>query len=791
MNNAKKKKILALTAVVVAVLLTSLATFALTSDVFNNQPDMSNLISVADSISARSMSVAGVSTYSAGDPTYISPSDISISGNDGYVADETGGKVYKINLSTGAKTATEVDIGQKINAVYTNGTNVFVLYGELNGKVKRFDMNLANPSSEVSVGHTPSAAIIGGASSRLYVANRYSDTISAINTNTMAIVDTIRVTREPFAMTFSGNRLFVAHHLQDGKANADKVAGTVTVINTATNTIEKPIPLVNGSESLKGICTSPDGKNVYVTHLLARSGYPTSQLDRGWINTNAMSIINNADTNPVYDTTVLLDDVDLGAGNPWGIECPNASTIIVSSSGTQEALIIDRTKMHQRIAAPASTDNAINNRKGGRTYSTKADIPNYLDFMSGLITRVKLPADATNPREMAISGTKAYFANYISGNISVVDFSNNYATSSISLGIQPAFDPVRRGEELWGDATYCYQQWESCASCHPDARIDSINWDNLNDGLGNPKSARSMLYSHRKPPTMSTGIRESAERAVRAGMQFIQFNTLSEEDMSAIDEYLKSLRPVQSPHLNADGSLSTSVDIDGIFGNATGNAVAGKALFAANCASCHSGPLFTDLTHHSSDLVPSDYGWEITKGVKYVTPTIVEVWRTGPWGINGAYSTMKELMDADTKLAGKTQQERNDLAAYVLSVGNEGETYGVEMLKIVDPNDNTTTSNHLFAGGTIKSISFRRQLETDKDATATFKLYDNSGNEIVAATKSIELTADLSDRTAVVLDMNNYVVPTGLTKGVAYYEITIVEKDTTNPLATPFVVKCS
>ena len=50
-----------------------------------------------------------------------------------------------------------------------------------------------------------------------------------------------------------------------------------------------------------------------------------------------------------------------------------------------------------------------------------------------------------------------------------------------------------------------------------------MNWDLMNDGVGNSKNCKSMLFSHVTPPNMISGIREHAERAVRAGFNFIQF----------------------------------------------------------------------------------------------------------------------------------------------------------------------------------------------------------------------------------------------------------------------------
>lgn len=50
-----------------------------------------------------------------------------------------------------------------------------------------------------------------------------------------------------------------------------------------------------------------------------------------------------------------------------------------------------------------------------------------------------------------------------------------------------------------------------------------MNWDLMNDGVGNSKNCKSLLFSHPTPPSMISGIRETAEHAVRAGFKFIQF----------------------------------------------------------------------------------------------------------------------------------------------------------------------------------------------------------------------------------------------------------------------------
>ena len=79
--------------------------------------------------------------------------------------------------------------------------------------------------------------------------------------------------------------------------------------------------------------------------------------------------------------------------------------------------------------------------------------------------------------------------------------------------------------------------------------MDGLNWDLLNDGMGNPKNTKTLLLSHQTPPCMVTGIRKNAEVAVRSGVKYILFMEGEDEIYESIDEYLKSLKPLPSPYL--------------------------------------------------------------------------------------------------------------------------------------------------------------------------------------------------------------------------------------------------
>jgi cytochrome c peroxidase len=185
--------------------------------------------------------------------------------------------------------------------------------------------------------------------------------------------------------------------------------------------------------------------------------------------------------------------------------------------------------------------------------------------------------------------------------------------------------------------------------------VDGLNWDLLNDGMGNPKQTKSMLLAHKTPPSMMSGIRDSAETAVRSGIKFIQFAVRPEEDAIAIDEYLKSLRPVPSPKL--------------VGGNLSPAAKRGEKVFKkARCADCHSGRYLTDQQTHDIGTATG-----LDQGRPYDTPTLVEVWRTAPYLVDGRSATMTDVLkkhnpkDAHGKTSDLTAEEVADLAEFVLS----------------------------------------------------------------------------------------------------------------------------
>ena len=519
-------------------------------------------------------------------------------------------------------------------ALCPNGRSLYVTSAVPEGCVQVIDLDRARVVKRIAVGHTPVAVTVSPDGKTLYVCNQFTNNVSVIDLDLGKQVAVVPVAREPVAaaLTPDGQYLFVANHLPTGAANDDHTASVISIIETSARRVIKTLDLANGSVNLRGIAMSPDGRYAYVTHTLARYQFPVAYLERGWVNTNAMTVLDVP--GQTYINTILLDDPHRGAADPYGIACTSdGKQLVVTHAGSHELSIIDRQAMHYHIK-PARSARHFRSSAGSQTdrvlletLTPEENLPNDVSFLSGLRRRVKLAGNG--PRGLAVVGSTVYVAEYFSDSLGIVRLNQRrqMKARSIRLGPSRSETKVREGERLFHDASRSLETWHSCASCHTgNARSTALNWDLLNDGVSNPKNTKSLLLTHETPPVMSTGVRPNADSAVRSGIYYVQFAYPSSRVVAAINAYLKSLSPVPSPYL-AQGAPS-----DGIR--------KGEALFrSSGCAQCHSGPHYTNMKPYHvgtrSDL-DGDSVFDV--------PTLVELWRTAPYLHDGRAKTIREVL---------------------------------------------------------------------------------------------------------------------------------------------------
>ena len=462
------------------------------------------------------------------------PTSIAVNEKGELLIAEKGTKKVDIFSPDGKTLIHSFQLDDTPTGILSDGNKIYVTTFETIGRLQILSSESGKVEKSIITGSGACYPLLSSDKKYIYVCNQFQNTVSKVDIEKKEVVATVNVLREPKSAVLSkdGKYLYVTNFLPAQRADVNYVAACITVIKADRFTKVKDIQLANGSNALRGICITPDGKYIYVSHNLGRFTVPTSQLQQGWMNTSAFSIIDVAKQE--FLGAVVVDEPERGAAGIWSIAC-NDQSIFISHSGTHEVSVINHKAMLNKFL----------------NYPDKSALDYDLTFLYGI--RKRIPLQGNGPRSMVLTDTRLILPTYFADILNMMDIhTHQLMTVEMNPGREESLE--NKGERYFNDASHCFQNWQSCNGCHPgDARTDGMNWDLMNDGIGNPKNCKSLLFSHVTPPNMISGIREHAERAVRAGFNFIQFYDISEEDAVCVDAYLKSLRPVSSPYLINEG----------------------------------------------------------------------------------------------------------------------------------------------------------------------------------------------------------------------------------------------
>lgn len=607
-------------------------------------------------------------------PPYRSPQPIVLSpdGQSFYVGDVTAKCVAVFDTESGDKYSEIPLRGQPQDlGVSLDGCWLFATERGA-GTVAIIDLSRGAVSGRVAVGRWPSALALAEKTQRLFVCNQDRHTVSVIDmlpAGGKPLLELV-VEREPnsIALTPDEQYAVVSNLLPHGVATDPQLAAAVSIIDTNELRTMSHVRLPAGSTLVRGVCTSPDGKWAYVVHNLGRFHLPITQLDHGWVNTSALSIIDIAKGCRL--ATVLLDELHHGAPNAYSIVCSgDGRQLWISHAAVHEVSVVQIGLVHRLLEGKLPTELAA--LKSGsqlniwarikKDRSAISELPNELTALRIAEAIRRFPSGGLGPRHLALSHDERELlvTNYYSGTASILNATSGRLQRDISLGEQPPPGAARRGELIFHDATRAFQRWQSCSSCHPNqGRVDGLRWDFLRDGIGNGKDTPSLLLVGETEPLNRRATRANLLVGARTGFTAGHFMVPAQSEVDDLVAYLGSLRPEMSPHCDANGNLSSA-------------AQRGKTLFSgkAACASCHPPPMFTDKKlHHIGVISDTD------SDGRYDTPTLIEGYRTAPYLHDGRALTLKAVFtDHDPHgLHGKTKtlsnQELDDLVAYLQSL---------------------------------------------------------------------------------------------------------------------------
>jgi YVTN family beta-propeller protein len=584
-----------------------------------------------------------------------------------------------------------------------NGKELFVVC-EGNDSVLAVDTQTKRVVARAPVGHKPRSLALSPEGKTLYVSNEWSDTVSEVDAATFAVKRTLKTGWGPVGLTTdrSGKTLYVANSIADSVSLIDLTSGAeikrfvthrypeqvalsrdgrrvyvsnvlphlgpydqppvseLLVLDTTKQVVAERI-LVPGAIELRHIAEAPPSLDEYllVPCVRPKNLGPLIQVNQGWTMTHGMAVIHPARNAPVGEapskvTQVLLDDIDYYfAGNDGVAFTPEGRRALVTSSDADIVSILDTTQLAQRLQeVPA------------------AEIADRLDSAVTFVVK-RLPT-GHNPTSVAVSPDSrwAYIANRLDDSVTVVDLAQMKVASAIDLGGPKEITLMRRGEQLFHAAKYCFQGQFACATCHPNSHLDGVSWNLETPQLGRDRVANRTLR----------GIRETApykwnghnpDLATQCGPRIAKFLFRSEgfnrDELEALLTYLNNIPLAPNRHLAPDGQLTEAQERGKtIFYRQYTND--GRVIPIQNrCDTCH--PAATHYTARISTDVASATKYD-TSGM-FDIPQLDRVYEDAPYMHNGEALTLEEIwtvynnQDTHGITSDMSKEQLNDLIEFL------------------------------------------------------------------------------------------------------------------------------
>ncbi len=175
---------------------------------------------------------------------------------------------------------------------------------------------------------------------------------------------------------------------------------------------------------------------------------------------------------------------------------------------------------------------------------------------------MKRLATGRNPTAVVVSPDShfAYIANRTDDTVSVIDLQQLKVASTIDLGGPKEITALRRGEQLFYDATFCYQSQLACASCHPHNGFeDGLVWSLETPDLGHDiVENRTLLSIMETSPFKWNGLNPNlaTQDGPRTAMYIFRSQGFSSAQVKDLVLYIHSLKLPPNPHRAADGRLT-------------------------------------------------------------------------------------------------------------------------------------------------------------------------------------------------------------------------------------------
>ncbi len=575
--------------------------------------------------------------------------------------------------------------------VTPDGTRILVANTDA-GSVAVVDVKSRKRLHEIPVGDHPEGVAWVGNGPLALVTLWGDDRLAFIDADSAKLLTSLKVDDEPYGVVVSrdGTRAFVSHDYP----------GTVSEIDIAQRKVLRTFAVGSG---IRGIALSHDEHTLYLTEFftakLIALDIATGKVIDSWLGGETDNLCRQVTLHPKWEKAYFphlrsrVNTVD-ARGSIFGF----LTVCDISKTAEEPRRRPHPVDSFNGVMVAANPWEVAVSPDGTRLYVIYAgtDDLNYFETRDDSYRDVKtlgFPRVGKHPRAIRVSpdSTELYIANTLDHEIGIYD--KNVKKLAAVKVCEPTRSPAwQRGKELFVSARQPMGaiKWVSCSSCHPDGLTDARVWQNPE---GDRRTPHLFALAHTHPLHWSADrdevqdfeytIRGKLMRgrglfsgSLKQGKDF-DLSALSMDlmgksaDLDALALYTNSFQSRLSPHAAAPGKL-------------TPEAERGRALFFSKqtqCATCHTGPYFSDSTLKAKPFNLHDVGTGDSPrekmGPKYDTPTLIGVYRMGPYLHDGRAKTLHDVLttcNANDK-HGKTSHlkptEIDELVAFLKSLPYE------------------------------------------------------------------------------------------------------------------------
>lgn len=589
---------------------------------------------------------------------YLSPYNLALAPNGKmlYVVAQEGNLLLEVETQTNAVKRT-LKLAERPHSVIItkNGTTAYVSNQWADNI---FEINLENftISDTIITANGPAEIKLNKTEEHLYVVNSYSNNISIFNIKTKKEIRRLMAGNNPVALEFSpdGSLGYVTSRRTLPKSFQTELKTELTELNTSKQRVSER-KIFENAHIMENLAFTPSGDLTIATLIRPKNLMPSIQVERGWIITYGIGIIDHKNNEQIVQ--LLVDDYNQYYSDPFEIVVsPDGKKAFMSHSGVDKISVLNLDTIRNII----------------RTDS-KEKLKSYANYV-GLSHRIVSARISTgaNPKGMVISadGKKLYVAERLEDRVAIINTDTYETEGHIDLGGPNRITINRKGRRLFNNSGRTFQDQFGCYTCHPDSHEDGLVYNMAGKDMGrNLANTQSLRDIRNIPPYKWNGKNQTIYK--QDGMRFSTILTRTEafpyNDLDALVAYISTdiHNPPNLRH-NPNGQLSPSQERGKKIYYRTRTNDGRVIPEKDRCYTCHPPPYFTN-----KKLVDVGTLSDTDDKMKFDTPQLNNIYESAPYLHDGKAATLEEIwttfndFDQHGIANDLLKDELNDLVEYL------------------------------------------------------------------------------------------------------------------------------